>query len=302
MHTGGLTAYAFDAAQLGVFAKPLGPGQFMPVGPGEVLAASGALAAPDGPEFGVCDVHNHGYPSYQCGYPQERVYDAGRGVAADGERSNSGITVSVIGGQVQVTRGAQTIPGAKVSVQLYPSLLENGDIVTSNSGSNADAVGRAALAVISPTRLAFVVANAMPMVEFARSIRDNLGASYAGYTDGGGSTALVTPGQTYLGSTGERRRVPTWLVVNGSSGANWLLVGAVAVVVFAVHDAGLVRMNFQTDLRHPLSDGPQHLLCLGLGCAVKNRVIRVALETDEGKLPRQPCIERVVEEEVRQQG
>lgn len=232
LQTGGLTVYAFDAAQLGVFAKPVGPGQFQPLGPGEILQASGVLAALDGPEFGVCD--GRGYGASQCGYPQELVYDNARGIAANGQRSSSGMTISIVGGIAQVTHGAQVVPGARVAVQLYPSLVENGDVVVSDAGSNADAVGRAALAVISPTRLAFVVAHAMPMVQFARTIRDQLGAQFVGYTDGGGSTALVTPERVYLGVTGERRRVPTWLVVNPPSGVNpWVIAGGAAALAAA---------------------------------------------------------------------
>src|SRR5206468_480534 len=77
-----------------------------------------------------------------------------------------------------------------------------------------------------------------------------------------------------------------------------VLVRAGTVLALAVHDARLVRMQLQTDLRHPTGDGLKHVSCLGLAWAVNHRVVRVALEADEGKLLRQPGVERVVEEQV----
>jgi hypothetical protein len=82
----------------------------------------------------------------------------------------------------------------------------------------------------------------------------------------------------------------------------FVLVRARTIGIFAVHDARLVWMKFQTDLRHPFGNGRQHMLCLGLGRTVHYRIIRVALETGEGELLRQPRIERIVEEKVSQQG
>ena len=52
-----------------------------------------------------------------------------------------------------------------------------------------------------------------------------------------------------------------------------VLMSERAVVVLAVHDARLVRMQLQTDLRHPFGECLQHVMCLGLGLAVNDRVI-----------------------------
>ena len=61
----------------------------------------------------------------------------------------------------------------------------------------------------------------------------------------------------------------------------FVLIRARAVGVLTVHHARLVRMEFQTDLRHRLGDGRQHLPCLGFTFAV-SCIIRVTLERDRG--------------------
>ena len=44
----------------------------------------------------------------------------------------------------------------------------------------------------------------------------------------------------------------------------------------------LVRMKFQTDLRHPFGDGLQHMLCLGLARTVNHRIIRIRSKLTSG--------------------
>jgi len=56
----------------------------------------------------------------------------------------------------------------------------------------------------------------------------------------------------------------------------------------------------QPDLIHPLLQRGQHLVRLGFADAVHDRVIHVPLEADVGELPRHPHIERVVQEQIRQ--
>jgi len=53
----------------------------------------------------------------------------------------------------------------------------------------------------------------MSMQIFAAQLID-AGAIYAGYTDGGGSTHLVTPGG--IQGASEQRRVATWLIAEES--------------------------------------------------------------------------------------
>src|ERR1035441_2792352 len=79
-----------------------------------------------------------------------------------------------------------------------------------------------------------------------------------------------------------------------------VLSRASAVRVLAVHDAGLVRMKLQTDLRHPSGNGIQDLA--GLGRAVRYCIICVSLEGDGRELPSHPPVERVMQEQIGQQG
>jgi hypothetical protein len=73
------------------------------------------------------------------------------------------------------------------------------------------------------------------------------------------------------------------------------------VVVLAVDDPGLARMQFQAHLREAASDGIPHLAGLLLTGAVHHRVIAVPLEPDGRELPGHPGIERIMHEQVSQQ-
>jgi hypothetical protein len=80
-----------------------------------------------------------------------------------------------------------------------------------------------------------------------------------------------------------------------------VLVGARAVRVLAVHDARLVRMQLQTDLRQTISDRIPHVAGLALAAAVDHHVIAVALEPHGRILPGHPGVERVMHEQVGEQ-
>src|SRR5664279_2156343 len=66
------------------------------------------------------------------------------------------------------------------------------------------------------------------------------------------------------------------------------------VGVLAVDDAGLVRMEFQTDRRQSLREGVPHLAGLFLAVAVNHRIIAVAFERDGRVFPDQPHVHRIV--------
>jgi hypothetical protein len=70
----------------------------------------------------------------------------------------------------------------------------------------------------------------------------------------------------------------------------------------AVHDPGLVRVQRQPDLGHPFRDRREHAVCLAFANAVHDHIIDVAFEPDVGELPSHPSIERVVQEQVGQDG
>jgi hypothetical protein len=71
-------------------------------------------------------------------------------------------------------------------------------------------------------------------------------------------------------------------------------------LVLAVHDLRLVGMQPQPDLFHPVPDRLDQLPGLTLSDAMHDRVVGIALEADGWILPRQPHIERIVHEQVRQ--
>lgn len=222
---GGLTVYAFSPSQFDVFAQPVSGG-FVPVAPSDILAASGAVAALNGPEFFNCSGQdlppgNAAYAVSQCGYPQFLVQ--GSSIAHPGSRPTEGHTLSVVGGSISIAEGAQPVPGASVAVQLWPPLVIDSQIVASNVGGNATVERRAALAVFPGNTLAFIV-GVGDMFSFAAAIQA-LGATFAGYTDGGGSAALV-PGPSGT------RPVPTWLIVRGGGGMGPIL-GALIVTGIA---------------------------------------------------------------------
>jgi hypothetical protein len=80
-------------------------------------------------------------------------------------------------------------------------------------------------------------------------------------------------------------------------------VQATPPVVLAVHDAGLVGMQPQPPaLRQPRRDRLQHSMRLGFAATVDHHVIAVPFEPDGREHPPYPGVERVVHEQVRQQG
>ena len=222
---GALTVYAFPAGQLGVFAIPYGTtrGRFQTIGPQEILDASGALAAIDGTQFDDCGAG--------CAYPDFLVYDAGQGIEASSLRPSDGVTICVANGQAVALPGAQLAFGTTVAMQLWPTLVAGSNVVASNGGSNANQEWRAAIAIMSPGQVAFI-AGVGDMVGFATAIQA-LGATDAGYTDGGGSAALVVPGNQAGGTS--YRAVPTWLVARPPAAVNaaGMAFGAVVAAIVA---------------------------------------------------------------------
>src|SRR5437588_11298554 len=75
-----------------------------------------------------------------------------------------------------------------------------------------------------------------------------------------------------------------------------------AVRVFAVHDLGLLGAQFEAQGPEPLGDSSPQWSGLKLSGAVDNHVIRIAFEGTAGEFPVYPPIERVVHEQVGQQG
>ena len=75
-----------------------------------------------------------------------------------------------------------------------------------------------------------------------------------------------------------------------------------AAAVFAVHDLRLVGVQLEAEGPEPGGDGGPKRSGLFLGVAVGNDVVRVALERTSRMFPVHPTIERVVHEQVGEQG
>jgi uncharacterized Zn-binding protein involved in type VI secretion len=212
----GLTLLQFPPSYLSLYVDSIGGDQAQPHSGDEVIAITGADAALDGPMFSNCNPGDS-YAASDCGVVGYRHLDLGSGVNIPSSYVSRGLTISIVGGQAIAMDGDSVAPGAQVAVQLYPSLVEGG---RSKEGNTSDVASRAALAIMSDGRLSFVTSAPMTLADFASRLVQ-AGAISAGYTDGGGSTSLVTP-DNYTGSS-EHRRVVTWLLAKANSSAGVLV-------------------------------------------------------------------------------
>ena len=81
-----------------------------------------------------------------------------------------------------------------------------------------------------------------------------------------------------------------------------VLMGAPPVIILAVHDGGLGLVQLQAARRQPDRDGVPDLPGLLLAGAVHDDIVAVAFEPDVREGPGHPGIERVVQEDVGEQG
>ena len=81
-----------------------------------------------------------------------------------------------------------------------------------------------------------------------------------------------------------------------------VLMGAPPVIILAVHDGGLGLVQLQAARRQPDRDGVPDLPGLLLAGAVHDDIVAVAFESDVREGPGHPGIERVVQEDVGEQG
>lgn len=205
----GIAAWIFDPSELSVWASRRADGALTPTRAEEALAQNpDADAVLDGPMFSLCGTG--GYARSDCATSDYRV--VAEGIGQQGRNPESGLTFSVTpAGALAVYPGAMALPNARIVVQTYPTLVRDGVRIVSNQGTNRDRNWRAALARLRTGRLAFAIQYA-DMQTFADALIA-LGATDAGYTDGGGSTSLAIRGEERLGSS-ENRRVPVWLLAH----------------------------------------------------------------------------------------
>lgn len=204
---GPLTAWVFPASSLSAWGKRAPDGTLVPSRASEALAANPrARAVLDGSMFSLCS--SGGYARADCADLDYLL--RGEGVSDGGENPTDGLTISVTpAGTARVLPGAAVVDGARVAVQLYPTLVRDGAVIVSNRDNNADRVWRAALGVMADGRLVFAIMVA-DMQTFARALIA-FGVRDAGYTDGGGSASLAVRGDQRYGAS-EDRRVASWLL------------------------------------------------------------------------------------------
>ena len=101
-----------------------------------------------------------------------------------------GITLSVVKGVARAAEGWRPAPGATVAWQGYPTLVRGGRNVASHA-IDTERVGRCAVAILAGGDLVLATATRAGMWEFAEALRA-AGAVEAAYSDGGGSTVLLS--------------------------------------------------------------------------------------------------------------
>lgn len=211
----GLHVLRFPPGQLGIVANPIedSEGDYRPLRLSDAMAFPDVLGAIDGPMFSNCSP-GRSYAQSVCADPRFLQEDSQRAIKdlADRGEGGRGLTVSIVGDQASWAEGDERASGARVAVQLYPPLVRDGQAATlSTSGGNGSSVWRAALVELFSGELAFVVA-VDSLQGFARRLAGI--ARWAGYTDGGGSTAMGWRDESgdHRRGSGEDRPVATFLV------------------------------------------------------------------------------------------
>lgn len=201
-------------AQLGLVTYPRGPRTTAQM----MASESGVIAAVDGPMFSKCSGQPSGYDSYTCGVVEYRHLDASKGVDVATSHNARGMLLAVKGGAAYALRGGTEHPETDVAVQLYPSMVWEGRNEGSTS-NDTNATIRAAAGILADGRVFVAVAEPMGIRAMA-DVLIRMGATHAGYTDGGGSGALfvraqgATPEVRY-NTTG--RRVVSWITLENRS-------------------------------------------------------------------------------------
>ena len=146
-----------------------------------------ALVLLDGAMFTFCPGEPHDYARYNCASLPYGAVDPLTGARNPSLYPDRGGTLTVTGNMASVASGWSTPPWGGVAWQGYPLLVSGG--VPERFTGDADRVERAAVGLLPDGRVVFAT-GVSGMAEFARGLA-GLGLSWAAYSDGGGSTALV---------------------------------------------------------------------------------------------------------------
>lgn len=207
-------------SQLGLVISPRAPKTTA----GMMADSPDVIAAIDGPMFSLCTGQPSGYQTYNCGSILYRHLDASSGVDVPSRYQTRGITIGVADGTAYAERGATVRPGSRCAVQLYPSMIFAGANEASET-RDTDPTIRAAVGILSDGRVFVAVSSQMGIRAMASVLLD-MGATHAGYTDGGGSGALFVRSQNgspevRYNTTG--RRVIAWVTLGNRTATGSLM-------------------------------------------------------------------------------
>lgn len=154
--------------------------------------------------------------------PRFLLLDRASGLRTPSSEPDEGVTIWTDGGRAHGAYGGHAPDAATAAVQGWPSLVVDGRVTASDTGTNAERVWRPGIGVTADGRV-MVVALVGTMTALAERMRAE-GAVFAGYLDGGSSTQLEAGGVTRE-SPGVAP-VPTWILAEPPSGTSpWLWVG-----------------------------------------------------------------------------
>lgn len=179
----------------------------------------GIYAAIDGPMFRFCDgERNRTYAGYACGLNRFRLLYPERSIDIRSTDPSDGSTLFVDQGVARFVRGT-SVPGtATFAVQLYPTLVFDSNVI--QGLSDRDNNSRAAVGMLADGSVFFAIHPSISMPAFAELLKRK-GAVFAGYTDGGGSTALYVDtnvdGSAEYSFNIRGRRVVSWITMERKS-------------------------------------------------------------------------------------
>lgn len=148
------------------------------------VKADGALTALAGAQFVVNGV----MLTSRLGTDKFLLRDTATGINIPSSVLDQGATVWVKDGVAGGAYGGSAPAGASVAIQGWPSLVVNGTVTATNTGTNSERDTREGIGVTSDGRI-LVVHVLGTMTDLANRMRD-AGATTAAYLDGGSSSQL----------------------------------------------------------------------------------------------------------------
>ncbi len=159
-----------------------------------------------------------------------RLWYPTRGIDVASRVNNDGMSLIVEGGRATAAAGLAEARGKDTLVQLYPTLVRAGRVI---GVRGEDRSTRAGVGILRDGRVALFASGALTLPEFAAQA---LAADLvdAGYTDGGGSTALFADvegdGRAEIAQGLRGRRVISWVTLENKSPARNVVERAKAIV------------------------------------------------------------------------